>query len=101
VVGQKEVLKVIYDTVDEINLELDDGKKIEKSQSTALYGGSGTLDSFELVNFLVLLEEKIDDVLQKIISLSDEKALSQKNSPFRTISSLENYIIFLLEENSN
>ena len=34
VVEQKEVLKVIYDTLDEINLELDDGKKIEKSQST-------------------------------------------------------------------
>ncbi|MBL7001991.1 MAG: acyl carrier protein [Nitrosopumilus sp.] len=98
---KKEVLKVIYDTVDEINLELDDDKKIDKSSSTALYGGSGTLDSFELVNFIVLLEEKIDDALQKIISLTDEKALSQKNSPFRTISSLEKYIIFLLEDNSN
>ena len=100
-VEQKEIIKIIYEAVDEINLELDDGKKIDKSHNTSLYGGSGILDSFELVNFVVLLEEKIDDELHKIISLTDEKAISQKNSPFRTIASLENYIIFLLEDNTN
>ncbi len=100
-VGQKEVLKVIYDTVDEINLELEDGKKIDKSRSTDLYGGSGTLDSFQLVNFIVLIEEKIEDKLSITISLTDDKAVSQDHSPFRTIASLENYIIFLLGDNSN
>jgi acyl carrier protein len=100
-INREKILKVIYNTIDEINLELDEDKKIEKSINTTLYGGSGTLDSFELVNFVVLLEEKIDDELEKITSLTDEKALSQKTSPFRTVESLVNYIIFLLEDNSN
>ena len=53
-VEQKEIIKIIYEAVDEINLELDDGKKIDKSHNTSLYGGSGILDSFELVNFFIL-----------------------------------------------
>lgn len=100
-VDRKKILKIIYDTVDEINLEIDEDKKIDKSSNTVLYGGSGTLDSFELVNFVVLLEEKIENELQKTISLTDEKALSQKTSPFRTTESLVKYIALLLEGNSN
>ena len=100
-IDKKKILDIIYDVIDEINLDLDDDKKVKKSLESNLYGGSGTLDSFELVNFVVLMEEKTEDELQKIIILTDEKALSQKTSPFRTVETLAEYILFLLKDNSN
>jgi len=44
------------------------------------------------------LEERISDEFDKDITLADEKAMSQRNSPFRSVESLTNYISKLLEE---
>ncbi|MBD3843955.1 MAG: hypothetical protein IE909_19185, partial [Campylobacterales bacterium] len=44
------------------------------------------------------LEERISDEFEKDIVLADEKAMSQKASPFRNVETLTNYIQKLLEE---
>ena len=45
-----------------------------------------------------MIEQIIEDDFDVILTLADERAMSQKNSPFRTIDSLVNYIEFLLNE---
>ena len=95
----KNIVKIIYDAIDEINLELVN-KKISKSLDSELYGAKDLLDSFELVNFIVLVEEKIQKQLAKTIALSDDKALSQDYSPFGTVTSLVDYIENTLDEKS-
>ena len=52
-----------------------------------------------LVTFLVDLEQKIEDEFDLDITIADEKAMSLKNSPFRTVSTLKEYIETLLEKN--
>jgi len=47
----------------------------------------------------VNIEEKIEDNLGITIDLTDDKAMSQKRSPFRTIGTLVDYITKNLEEN--
>ena len=54
-----------------------------------------------LVNLIVLLENNIDDVFGKSISLTSEKALSQKRSPFQNIETLSNFVETLLNETVN
>ena len=92
-----KILNIVYDAVDEINDDLPPEKRIEKSESTELFGESGKLNSLAFVRLIIVTEEKVQEKLGVDITLADKKALSQKNSPFRTIKSLTEYISNLLK----
>jgi acyl carrier protein len=68
-------------------------------ESTPLVGGS-VIDSLGLVELIVEIEQRLRRDRGANITLADDKAMSQKNSPFRTIGTLANYIESLLEERS-
>ena len=96
-----KILQSIYYAVDDINLQVGPEMQLEKKTSTILFGQSSKLDSFGLVTLIVAIEQKIEDDFGKTITLADEKAFSQKNSPFRSIESLADYIASLLMDNAN
>jgi hypothetical protein len=48
------VLRVMYDSIAEVNLQLPEHQRIEKSLTTILLGDGGRLDSLGLVNFIVI-----------------------------------------------
>jgi len=53
-----------------------------------LYGPDAPLDSMALVNLIADVEEAVDAEFGQSITLADEKAMSAKNSPFRSVASL-------------
>ncbi|WP_269526925.1 hypothetical protein [Coraliomargarita parva] len=53
-----------------------------------LYGTGGTLDSMALVNLIADLEDAVSEQWGQSITLADEKAMSAKNSPYRTAETL-------------
>lgn len=65
---------------------------------TVLFGKDSLIDSIGLVTIIVEVESKIFEDLDINISLSDEKAMSQTHSPFKTIESLTAYILKSLTE---
>ena len=93
-----DVMQVVYEVIDDMNSQLPGEKQLERSPDTALFGDSSRLESLDLVNLVVTLEEKINEDFAVAISLVDERAMSQETSPFRTIGSLAQYISYLLEE---
>jgi acyl carrier protein len=95
---KKTIIQTIYGVVDEVNLQQPDNGQLEKSLDTVLFGQNGKLDSLGLVNFVVAAEQNIEEALSVSVSVSDERAMSQKNSPFRTIGTLVDYICILLRE---
>ena len=92
----KKIIEVIYKSINEMNSQLDD--KIKLVESTELMGLDGKLDSLGLVALLVIIEQNIEDEFDVSITLADERAMSQKHSPFRTIGTLVDYIDILLKE---
>jgi len=64
---------------------------------TALYGLKSNIDSIGLVSIIVATEQKIEEEFGVAITLADEKAMSQNNSPFLSIGSLSDYIGNLLK----
>lgn len=68
------------------------------AESTPLYGVDGTLDSIALVHLVVALERQIQDEFGTILVLASDKALSSRNSPFRSVGSVATYITQLLGE---
>jgi D-alanine--poly(phosphoribitol) ligase subunit 2 len=58
---------------------------------TSLFGRNGLLDSLGLVSLVIAVEQLIEDELGVSVSLANEKAMSQKQSPYRTVGTLAQY----------
>lgn len=100
-ISRDQIEMTIYEVIDNVNLELPSKMKLEKSRSTVLYGANSSLDSLGLVNLIVATEQQIFDKFSISISIADDRALSQKNSPFLSIQTLIDHIGFLIEEQGN
>jgi acyl carrier protein len=94
----EKITQAIFDAIDEINEQLSDEQKLIKSPDLVLYGDAGTLDSIGLVNLTVATEQRLEEIFEISLTLADEKAMSQRNSPFRTVETLTLYISKLLAE---
>lgn len=94
----EKTLNIIYSAIDEINQDLPKKNQLGKDPDENIFGDNGKLDSLGLVNLIVAIEGKIYDELDKNIVIANEKAMSMKNSPFRTVASLNDFIMELLDE---
>ncbi len=91
-------LQLIFDTIDEMNLDLELSEKIEKKEDTVIFGIESALDSIGLVNFITIIEQKIEEETGRFITIADERAMSMKDSPFKTVGTLKEYIELLINE---
>src|SRR5438128_12208494 len=84
--------QILLPAVDEYNQAFGDSSRMRGARDAILSGRGGTLDSLELVNFIVIVERKLRAVAGKEIRLVTEEALAQQPSPFLTLENLEKYI---------
>jgi acyl carrier protein len=97
----ENILAAIYRAVDWINAELLPDRQFIKAPQTQLLGSESVLDSIQLVSLIVTTEREIEDTFGVTLTLADERALSMKASPFRSVQSLADYIALLLRDTSN
>ena len=95
----EKITSSVYRALDEINLQLDDREKIEKSIDAVLFDTSGGLTSLVLVHFIVEVEQRIADDCGESINLMGDTDLSGDSNPFKTVGSVVNYIDGLLKIN--
>jgi acyl carrier protein len=65
----------------------------EVTEDTFLIGQSAVLDSMGLVTAILEIEQRLADAHDVTVVLADERAMSQKNSPFRSVRSLTDYVL--------
>jgi acyl carrier protein len=68
------------------------------SEETAIFGREGFLDSLSLVTVVLSIEQQVNDEYGVTITIADDRAMSQRHSPFRTIGSLADYVSLLVAE---
>ena len=95
---KEQVVVIILDVISIINQELEDKIPIKDREKSILFGNNSIIDSLIFVNLIVAVEEKIEEEFNTQVVLADEKAMSQRNSPFRTVETLANYIVKILGE---
>lgn len=89
--------EIIYPVLDQ--LKEDEELQFENSEDLVLYGeGDTILDSLSLVDFLVEIQDRVSEITGKDIVLATPRALSNTNSPFKTVTTLAEYIDELLGE---
>ena len=92
----EKIIDLVIKTVQEVGYDLDNQALIEANKDTLLFGEN--LDSMGIVFLVTDLESKISEKLNIDITLADERAMSQKTSPFRSIKTLSEYSKVLIEE---
>ncbi len=93
----KNVSEIILEQVELYNENLDTPVDTSHGNETILFGAGGVLDSVDFVGLILDIEQAINDEFGKRIALSSERAMSQKNSPFRTVGTLAEFINAQLE----
>ena len=94
---KEKIAQAIFQAIDDVNQLLKD-EKIEKSLHTNLLGESAKLDSLGLLNFIVAVEDRIDDCFGVTITLASESAISHDDNAFKNVQSLVDYIDSLLKD---
>ena len=93
----EQIKSIIFDVISNFNQARESNEQIPLSEDTKLFGREGCLDSIGLVGFLIDVEDAFSQQ-GLLISLSDERAMSQSRSPYRDVKSLIDFIHELLNE---
>jgi len=91
------ILAIVLDVLRQTNLARDPAEQLDVSPTARLFGRGSPLDSMGLVTLLLDLEEALR-ANGMAMTLTDDRAMSQTRSPFRSVPALVDYIVNLLEE---
>jgi acyl carrier protein len=86
---------VVLDALRSANLARDGSAQLVVEPGAPVFGSGSPLDSLGLVALLLDVEDALRDRGVPIV-LSDDRAVSQRRSPFRTVTTLVDYIESLL-----
>jgi acyl carrier protein len=81
-------LDIVTSVVREMSAELSYPSLRDAGAETPLFGGAHGIDSLSLVRIVAEVERKTEERLGKRVVLADERAMSRRSSPFRTVSTL-------------
>jgi acyl carrier protein len=98
--NKEQATQLILAAISQFNEIHRSDHPIPVAPDTRLFGQGGQLDSLDLVRFVFLVEETVQEKTGKNIALTDEKAMSQRTSPFASVTSLADYIVTLTSHSS-
>ena len=67
-------------------------------EDTVLVGADPVLDSMGVVQLIVEVEQRLEQSHGVAVTLANDKAMSQKNSPFRTVGVLADHVVSTAQE---
>lgn len=88
-----EIESLVIKSVQMLAKDFEIDALTEPTADSLLYGEGGPLDSMALVNLVADIEDALCEKYAAIVTLADEKALSAKRSPFRSVADLTEAII--------
>jgi acyl carrier protein len=97
-VNNGDILSLIQRAINDFNDQRTADERLLDTPEASLFGRDGKLDSLGLVNLILAVEERISSELDVNITLADERAMSWKGSPFKTVQSLVDYVAERLKE---
>jgi acyl carrier protein len=91
-VDEQQVLRLVLETVSREADDLGYDELRAPTAETPLFGGEAGVDSLSLVRLVAAVERAAEVHFGKNIVLADERAMSMRSSPFRTVGALANLL---------
>ncbi len=93
---QSDARQIVLSALSDLLASEGQGLPETAGEAPALIGRAAVLDSFGLVNLILDVEQRLQVECGVSVVLADERAMSQKHSPFLTVDTLASYICRLL-----
>ena len=97
---RENLTNIVLEVVKEISEDSSNEALRDAKSETLLYGDNGNLDSMSLVYLVSNLEKRLSDEFDANVVLVNKRAMSQRNSPFKTVNTLINFIEDVLKESN-
>ncbi|HEX3853286.1 MAG TPA: hypothetical protein VHW01_20120 [Polyangiaceae bacterium] len=68
------------------------------TEDTVLVGKDAVLDSLGVVSLIVEVEQRVESDHNASVTLANDKAMSARNSPFRTVGVLTDHVMAMVAE---
>ena len=101
IIEREKIINLLLSTLEVHFNDIGESVDLSERENIKLFGGDGLLDSIGLVSFIVEVEERLEDEFNVSVILADEKAMSRRTSPFVRISYLADYILEVVNWDSN
>ena len=79
-------------------VEQSGGDAAQVVEGTPVVGPGAVIDSIGVVSLIVDIEQRLEMDHQVSVTLASDKAMSQKNSPFRTAGMLADHVLAMEKE---
>jgi hypothetical protein len=92
--------EIVLTAISNLNLARRPEDQLQVSPSAPVFGSGSPLDSMGLVSLIIDIEELLFEKGYPV-TLSDERAVSQKRSPFKDVPAMVAYINTLMVEHAS
>jgi acyl carrier protein len=89
---------IVLESLNEVFAQAGTPAPESLSENTVLVGTDAVLDSLGVVQLIVEVEQRVEQTHGISVTLANDKAMSQKNSPFRTVGVLADHVVATAQE---
>jgi len=91
-IDRKTALEIVLAALREA-VDQNGGDTASVNEETIIVGPSAVIDSIGVVSLIVDIEQRLEMEHQVSVTLANDRAMSQRNSPFRTPGVLADHIL--------
>lgn len=95
---KEDITDSVLNRLKELNETLPEKQKFTVNAATTIFGDGSSIDSLSLVSLIVDLEMLFSEEHGFEISLTDDRAMTRKISPYQNVTSLVDYIFEIISE---
>jgi acyl carrier protein len=97
-IARKDAYDIVLESLQEVFVQSGTTPPATVTEDTVLVGTDAVLDSLGVVQLIVEVEQRVEQTHSISVTLANDKAMSQRNSPFRTVGVLADHVIATAQE---
>ena len=97
-ISRSNALEIVNASLQEVFAQVGTPPPASVTEETVLVGNDAVLDSLGVVSLIVEVEQRLESEHGVSVVLANDKAMSQKNSPFRTVGVLTDHVMAMAQE---
>ena len=99
-VERSAAIELIYAALKEVMDQAGVPAPAALTEDTVIVGKDAALDSLGVVSLIVEVEQALEQKHDVSVTLASDKAMSAKNSPFRTVGVLADHVLETIKEDA-
>ena len=97
-IARSTAVEIVIASLKEVFAQVGNPAPDNINDDTVFVGNDAVIDSLGVVSLIVEVEQRLEGEHGISVTLANDKAMSAKNSPFRTVGVLADHVIAMAQE---